>query len=110
MSEAKHTPGPWEWTNDIRTGDGRKTWSLIGKHGYGVLSCDGEANSPQDLGGDGESNAHLIVAAPDLLEASEAVVSILDAVRHTVGLGKNQIARIDKLRAAIAKAKGASTP
>ncbi len=43
------TPGEWYWTDAYRTPDGRKTWSLIGDGGFGILSCDGEENSPQAL-------------------------------------------------------------
>ncbi len=80
MSEAKHTPGPWRWSKDYNTGDGRETWSLIGSYGYGILSCDGVANSPQGLGH--TSNANLIAAAPDLLAACKEAMF---AWAHGVG-------------------------
>ena len=70
---SKHTPGPWYWSHDYKTCDGRATWSLIGSDGYGILSCDGEENSPQGLN-DG-ANARLIAAAPELLEALKAVLA-----------------------------------
>lgn len=65
---SKHTPGPWYWSPDYKTGDGRATWSLIGSDGYGILSCDGEENSPQGLGLSGGANARLIAAAPEMLQ------------------------------------------
>lgn len=64
---SKHTPGAWKWSDDYQDRRGEKTWSLLGKDGYGILSCDGIGNSPQGLGND--DNARLIAAAPDLLEA-----------------------------------------
>lgn len=59
---SKHTPGPWYWSNQYKTISGEFTWSLIGDGGYGILSCDGEENSPQ--GFNGEANARLIADAP----------------------------------------------
>lgn len=62
-----HTNGPWNWSSRYETSDGRSTWTLLGEGGYGILSCDGEGNSPQGMGDD--ANARLIAAAPELLEA-----------------------------------------
>jgi hypothetical protein len=68
----RHTPGPWKWVDKYQSRIGDKTWSLVhdGNFICGVLSCDGETNSPQLCN---ESDAHLIAAAPDLLEALEMV-------------------------------------
>ncbi|MBA1366795.1 hypothetical protein [Burkholderia gladioli] len=74
MSESKQqwTPGPWEWDDRYPSSNtGEKTWSLIGANGYGILSCDGEENSPQGLNDD--ANAKLIAAAPELVEALQAI-------------------------------------
>jgi len=65
VEASAHTPGPWRWSNRYPTMDGRETWSLLGdKHGYGILLCDGEANSPQSL--NDPQNAALIAQAPTL--------------------------------------------
>jgi hypothetical protein len=100
MSEAKHTPGPWYWSDNYPTLDGRSNWSLIGADGYGVLCCDGVENSPQGL--NDNKNADLIAAAPELLEA----------LKHAVGWadGDDAIRRldVDLMRAAITKATGAA--
>ena len=61
----KHTPGPWEWCS-TRTG-------LYGPD-YPIIDTDrdwGMFLHPTNL----ESNAHLISAAPELLEALEAIVA-----------------------------------
>lgn len=63
-----HTKGPWRWTNEYPDGNGDKTWSLLGEGGFGILSCDGTANSPQHIRPD---DAPLIAAAPNMLEALE---------------------------------------
>ena len=62
-----HTPGPWKWSSGYETIDGRPTWSLVGEtDGYGILSCDGEENSPQGM--NDEANARLIAAAPTMYD------------------------------------------
>jgi len=82
MSAAKHTPGPWYWSNEYLTSDNeRNTWTLLGFGGYGILSCDGDANSPHSLGASGEANASLIAAAPELLEALERLSAQCERLR-----------------------------
>lgn len=44
-------------------------------------------------------------ALSDLIRAAKAVLPIFTAVQHSVGLGKNQLSRIEALRAAIAEAE-----
>jgi len=66
MKKPNYTPGPWYWTDDVQARDLCDTWSLIDDQGFGVLSCDGLANSPQHVN---PSDAALIAAAPSLAEA-----------------------------------------
>lgn len=75
-NEKTFTPGPWVWTSKHETEDGRPTWSLVsyGDGGYGVLSCDGVANSPHGLP-EYPKNAHLIATAPELYGALELLVN-----------------------------------
>ena len=92
---SNHTPGPWFWSPRYKTMDGRGTWSLISSvDGYGILSCDGDENSPQEM--NDIENAMLIAASPDMLAALQAVVSVAD----------RKTAEFDLARAAIAKATG----
>jgi len=42
---------------------------------------------------------------PELLAALTSVLPILEAVRYTAGLGKNQMARVQAAREVVAKAK-----
>ena len=70
----EHTPGPWavhnvEWT-DV---DGNTTVPIItnapemvGRRMIGTVRLD-------NLNGDGRANAHLIAAAPDMLEALKEI-------------------------------------
>lgn len=89
MSTAKHTPGPWvvqEYSD-----------------GFGVSAIaddDLEAICTMivPINGDEESNARLIAAAPELLEALELALSF-DKPDYKGGWEQ-------KARAAIAKAKG----
>lgn len=88
MSNQQHTPGPWE----ILKGDhGRTIYSI------GPLSSDEYAGTSWlEVS---EPDAHLIAAAPELLEALESVlVNCLDS--------EGLAAAYTKARAAIAKAKG----
>ena len=100
--EAKHTPGPWRWSDFPRASDGGYTWSLIGQGGYGILSCDGEGNSPQGIGD--YDNARLIAAAPELLEAAQRAADRFGLWEApTAGMQD----ALDGLKAAITKATGA---
>ena len=92
-----HTPGPWHWSDEFKTGDDRKTWSLISDaDGYGILTCDGEENAPQGI--NDHANARLIAAAPDLLAICQRILDH-PLIRIT---GDVEI----PLRSAISKATG----
>ena len=94
---SKHTPGPWEikphFDPAYRHISGPKHKALA----QVVWCVDEEERSP-----DCEANAHLIAAAPELLEALEMMLEMSEMG----GFGK--AAAEDVARAAIAKAKGES--
>ncbi len=82
------TPGEWYWSDAYPTQDGRETWSLIGDDGFGILSCDGDENSPQSVNA---ATAELIAACdPDtiraLLDEIEALRAEVEWLRAEVGL------------------------
>lgn len=90
----KHTPGPWRMSHDhddawfLEYSDG-----TIGE----VLLWDGDT---------ARANAHLIAAAPELLEA---LLCFISDTRFQVGVGGNPNvvkAMVAHARAAIAKATG----
>jgi hypothetical protein len=104
----KHTPGPWhvheEWDRIVNSADGNGDRP--------ICKCEGP---------DGPANAHLIAAAPDLLEACLATERAKEAARSASEAWADgqripePIARqVDALymraeelrRAAIAKARG----
>lgn len=105
--ETKYTKGPWRWSDRFQTSDGRLTFSLLGADGFGILSCDGDANSPQNVN---VADAHLIAAAPELLEACVVLIEWDEREKdHAVNFHARMAlcdAALLKARAAIAKAEG----
>lgn len=93
---SKHTPGPWGYTMDKERGWDFKVTADHGK--TAIVSGCGCCDSPWVSC---EADARLIAAAPELLEAFEKLVSLVDAGEGTWTLEEQQ-----KARAAIAKAKG----
>ena len=121
MSKQQHTPGPWE---------------VIGQHVFTKLGAtNAHGSKAHDRGGwniatinpwactnqDGEdedmpvsetmANACLIAAAPELLEALEAILPFIPNTSASEGGAARfsaNVAAADKVRAAIAKARGES--
>jgi hypothetical protein len=99
----KHTPGPWR--AQPREGfEGE--WEV-------VSTCETEwliaAAAPHIDGDPDEANAHLIAAAPELLEALEAVLYWAELIAGDTTdkeAAANEEASIALARAAIAKVKG----
>lgn len=97
---SKHTPGRWE-INDLDDGSAEiVVWDY---------DAEGEVEGstivvPALYYDDDKSiaDAKLLVAAPDLLEALEAIVNACDATFDVVALD------LDAARSAIARAKGES--
>ncbi len=96
-----HTPGPW------RTSGPSKVVSAISDGGdYAILDADGEiiAEAIRQVGPSdfrpANANARLIAAAPDLLEALEAILAEDNPTLATMN------ERLEAGRAAIAKARG----
>ena len=87
----KHTLGPWM----------KEIEHIVSRDENGY--CRNDSNSICVLyGPDAEANAHLIAAAPDLLEACNLIDFIPEG--WEMPLGWNQIAA--QIRKAIAKAEG----
>lgn len=92
-----HTPGPWEWLYGHSGLRGQPTTDNA--DGMVLAYEPHEGMWLRDYTTEGAANAHLIAAAPELLEALKAVVN---------ALGFHGIARDAANRAisAIAKAEG----
>ena len=98
MNVTTYTPGPWRW------------WVTVGGARIAGRPADGSKNfvcdvMPPERAVSYEANARLIAAAPELLEALQAILP--DAVANHIG-GPDTQARIDAARAAIAKATGSA--
>lgn len=91
-----HTAGPWTVEPDMRTdqnkyGQGDREFLS----GWNIMSAAGEVVGCEGILADGEANARVIAAAPEMLEALHAVVRVAD----------RKTAEFDLARAAIAKAE-----
>jgi hypothetical protein len=100
---AQHTPGPWSVEADERlyerhSGENGHPGSYVA--GYNVVSPQGEVVGSEGILGDGEANAHLIAAAPELLEVLKLYL-VLGAGKCTIGRPQ-----ADMALAAVRKAEG----
>jgi hypothetical protein len=62
VADAKHTPGPWEADN----GEGYSIWSIYGRTSLIAQAIGDSAET--------DANAHLIAAAPELLDALKEAI------------------------------------
>jgi hypothetical protein len=99
---SKHTPAPW--TNLPRL----QCIPICGQHEVG-LSLGFISSSNPERTAEGKANARLIAAAPDLLEALEAMIvgACAVAVHHAGERATLQMA-VDMATKVIARAKGES--
>lgn len=98
MSQTTFTPGPWKWHVDGRDnmGSGVLNAYIDGKNSR--LAYVWDVDKPV-----GKANARLIAAAPDLLEACEAL--LVEAQLQDPFEDEDGAAVLETARAAIAKAK-----
>lgn len=112
MSDAKQTPGPWAWQKF------GAEWCLTGQHGMRpiVLSVSGRSKAALTSLVEGRlvpldpqhPDARLIAAAPDLLQALEAMTALYVDLANSGDAGfwdpeKNE--EVIKSRAAMLKAE-----
>lgn len=95
MTQSKHTPGPWH-INRFK-GDNFR----VSPHEYG---CSRPYRIAELI--NNEANAHLIAAAPELLEALEGLVNVVSNWEEKYGEGASNITAYFDAKKAIAKAKG----
>lgn len=88
----KHTPGPWRISN-----------VLSNRLQIGVK---GEEIAALQYGENKEANAHLIAAAPEMLEALHLAVGHLEQRQVLDGVKSHRTNTLKVLNAAIAKAEG----
>lgn len=100
---ARHTPGPWKVFICEET-------QIIGQDGWHIATVD-EWNEEYHGHGADEANAHLIAAAPDLLQNARHNLAILTNLLHDLEriagapVLKGIRRQIDETRAAIRKAQ-----
>lgn len=96
----KHTPGPWivnDWSSS-----GRSVRSKIGMH---IASKRwGNDLTGQEYRDEMISNAHLIAAAPDMLDALQSLLSYFERPSDWCDVDP-----VDVIKTAIAKARGKLT-
>ena len=99
MKNNKHTPGPWKIFKGTRN-DVLLTRVERKDRFHGIVN---EANLPlaEIILGSTDANARLIAAAPEMLEALEIAVKFF-----TDNYPKGELSWMEKLEAAIRKAKG----
>ena len=93
MSNQQHTPGPWDVAT--KAGDG----GLVVRSSKSMHELC-QIHSSYKYKDAHKANARLIAAAPEILEALE------DCERNMIISTQADMARLDRIRAAIAKAKG----
>jgi len=96
MSEAKHTPGPWEWVPGKRSFQGSIEPDICD---FG----DDTTYYPTEGAPPNLANARLIAASPCLLEALERCLNFIENTESEMG---DTLECGEQARAAIAKAKG----
>lgn len=97
----KHTPGPWQIATGNRNREFNR-WSVrsekhpLGRGGVFPVANVNYTNHPM-----GQANARLITAAPELLEALQAIHDSAPACWWSLPIEQQQ-----RIKAAIAKATG----
>jgi hypothetical protein len=109
MSEAQHTPGPWQaikWSSHAQTTVVTAPWAAVirlGKHfksGAVIAECQGARSGYLD--DEAEANARLIAAAPEMLaELKRQVQRLYNGFEPD-----NQSAEYQRVIALIRKAEG----
>lgn len=102
MSKAKHTPGPWSVSERLGFG-----WLI---HPNVAVAYGGEGSGKQD---EGEHNAHLIAAAPEMLATLRKLEYWLDTDPEVIEAmpgdeRRDHMAKLGMIREVIAKAEGQS--
>ena len=107
-----YTPGPWEADfGDFESGDsvnitasGAIIASVLGADSFPCLDDERLPGFEIEL----KANARLIAAVPDLLEACKRLLDAPHYEHFVVRLNDEEMAGLDAIQAAIAKAEGKS--
>jgi len=99
MSTGKHSPSPWSVAPDF--GDGHGQFSILCAEGCGIAMAEAWIGEHR---AEATANAHLIAAAPELLEALKLLLA--DVADYPAW--QRPCHAVDVAQAAIAKAEGAT--
>ena len=102
-NKTKHTPGPWR-AEEVFPGGGPEFSIKAAGKDYHVCGCGAYQHSHPAASftrDEGQANARLIAAAPELLEALRGMVGL-----HDNGTAYDSATTIAYARAAILKAEG----
>lgn len=106
MDKQAHTPGPWEVRNGCNVIAPNEHVPLTN---VAIIAVTGGLSGRDTIERD-TANARLIAAAPALLEAAKFGLSVAESWMRSELEGTDQfdaaMARLDPIRAAIAKATG----
>ena len=104
-NETKHTPGPWEVTDN--TADGYGQLVVGSMHGAVAICYTAEPGDP-GMPSECEANARLIAAAPELLAQLVKMTDAYAKAMKDAGVTyyPEALADVRHARAAIAKATG----
>lgn len=109
-NERKWTPGPWVAEPENYDGDGGVLVRVGGDYPRNCIANAWGQQSAREVDDEGQANAHLIAAAPDLYKALEECLNAEMARRKKLKDGapasEYSDARIARIRAALAKARG----
>lgn len=102
---AKHTPGPWMYSG---AGSIKRDYTAIGcTDGETIATAWGHSNSGFFVSEEEkEANARLIAAAPELLEALQEAISLIESIDGRDN-SCDPRSDISDLKAVVAKAMGA---
>jgi len=99
---SKHTPGPWKAEQCDIYGDDSTRWSVLtAEYQQDFFIASIENGAPGDCLDTEAANARLIAAAPDLLEACQAMLDGYEAGKSIPAFDVRELCR-----AAIAKVTG----
>lgn len=105
MSTAAHTPGPWlKDRNNCHAGGIATIHHCIGNSWVEIWTdqwCHGDGLTEEVM----EANANLMLAAPELLAALQAIADVAESCDSWESF---PVAPLEAARAAIAKATGAA--
>lgn len=99
----QHTPAPWTVCRERELGELIEADTVAQIHRHLRVKGPGDCSDPKTWA----ANAHLIAAAPDLLEALKlSVVTLNAALDEDFPLNLNRDSAVEKALNAIAKAEG----